>query len=401
MVKKIISGVLFLLLHPAVTQSATPTMLLYGPTSGCYENTTPGYNITIWNAAQWASATTAQFAAFNVIVIADCPYCITAPSTIYDAAIANAPVWSAAVTGNQLIVGTDPDDHVAAGNAPVSLIYNFINFAASGTGTGLYVSLSCFFQTDPPGTSVPLLSALGSFTVEGAGGCSNAVHKIANNPALNGVTDALLSNWTCSVHEGFDTWPAGYLPLAIATDAANPNYTAPDLTTGLVFMLAKGNSVVPVPTPCVAGGNTCTPTFTPTFTYTPTMTNTPTLTPTNTPCGFPGNTCTPTFTPTPTPTPYTVDIFTADKNIFVPSQDKFVTLNVQYSQVPGPYSLRIYNTAGEHIKDLDSMYSTVLINKTYQWDGTNKFGEPCASGLYIIYLLEPFNRKVKKLILIR
>jgi len=178
-----------------------------------------------------------------------------------------------------------------------------------------------------------------------------------------------------------------------------------------VFIRANSFISGPTPTPTVTPTSTftstatSTPTSTPTRTPTRTPTNTPTHTatatptPTFTPCGYPGNTCTPTETPTPTATPYTADIFYVSKNLFTPSNP--VSIFVDYTAYPGQYDLRIYNTAGEHIKTLASRYLSAPVSESYTWDGTNKYNAPCASGVYLFYLIEPFDRKVKKVLLIK
>jgi flagellar hook assembly protein FlgD len=74
---------------------------------------------------------------------------------------------------------------------------------------------------------------------------------------------------------------------------------------------------------------------------------------------------------------------------------------VQYSIFPGDYSLKIYNSVGEHVRTIDSQYLTGQLKANYQWDGKNKYGEPCASGVYIFYLSEPFSRKIKRVLLVR
>ncbi len=61
----------------------------------------------------------------------------------------------------------------------------------------------------------------------------------------------------------------------------------------------------------------------------------------------------------------------------------------------------VYNSAGEHIKTLDSQNLGNPIVKSYLWDGTNKYNERCASGIYIFYLVEPFGVKLKRIMLIR
>ncbi len=186
--------------------------------------------------------------------------------------------------------------------------------------------------------------------------------------------------------------------------------------------------LLPTSTPCGWPGNTCTftptvntatftptvpptntstsdvrPSFTPTSTptFTPTDTTTFTLTPTATltPCGWPGNTCTFTDSPTPTSTLSTADIFYVSKNVFSPSSP--VSVFVEYNIFPGSYELRIYNSAGEYIKTLDSRQLTTPVLQSYQWDGTNRYGAPCASGVYVFYLIEPASTKVKRIVLIK
>jgi hypothetical protein len=110
----------------------------------------------------------------------------------------------------------------------------------------------------------------------------------------------------------------------------------------------------------------------------------------------------PTFTPTPIPQ---CDEFYVSKNLFVPSQGA-VSMYVAYCSYPGPYSLKVYNTAGEFIRDLsadyhDPTYLNNPIMHPYFWNGTNYGNNPCASGIYILYLVEPFDRKIKSLVLVR
>src|SRR5260221_6188547 len=109
---------------------AVKNMLIYGPTSGCHADTAPGYNITIWNAAQWTSATTAQFAAFDVIVFEDCSGgagCFFS-SSIWNTAVATESAWAPAVTGNIFVIGSDPDFHIFNTTVPVTMLYQFLDF---------------------------------------------------------------------------------------------------------------------------------------------------------------------------------------------------------------------------------------------------------------------------------
>jgi len=78
-----------------------------------------------------------------------------------------------------------------------------------------------------------------------------------------------------------------------------------------------------------------------------------------------------------------------------------VSIQVGYSVFPGDYSLKIFNSAGEHVLTLDSKYLTAAITESYKWDGKNKYGADCASGVYIFYLSEPYSKKIKRIILVR
>jgi hypothetical protein len=173
----------------------------------------------------------------------------------------------------------------------------------------------------------------------------------------------------------FTTTPS---PSNTPTEDIRPTYT-PTVTS--TFTPTNSATVTP----------TATPTLTPTLTLTPTFTLTP--------CGWPGNTCTFTASPTPTSTLSTTDIFYISKNIFSPSSP--VSLFVEYNIYPGNYDLRIYNSAGEYIKTLDSRQITGPFIQSYQWDGTNCYGQTCASGIYIFRLVEPYSTKTKRIILVK
>ncbi len=147
--------------------------------------------------------------------------------------------------------------------------------------------------------------------------------------------------------------------------------------------------------------NTSTPTSTYTMTDTPTPSFTPSNTYTTTPTGTPMETMTPTVSNTPTSTSLpSCDEFSISKNAFFPSNGS-VSIIVSYCQYPGAYFLAIYNSAGEHIKTLDARHLEGPIATSYFWDGRNKYGDPCASGVYILYLVEPYNRQIKRILLLK
>jgi len=206
-----------------------------------------GLTVDIATPVQWAAMTTAQFAAYKALILGD-PTCqgggTANPNTA--AALANKSVWGPAVNGNITIYGTDPTFHTEFGPfvGPRQVVHSSIAFAASsGPGkTGAYVTLSCYYHGTAPGTPVPLLDAFetvpGQFTVTGVG-CFNNAHIVATSSALNGLTDANLSNWSCSVHEAFDRWASDFTVLVIALTGTS--YTAPDGSVGTPYVLARGN----------------------------------------------------------------------------------------------------------------------------------------------------------------
>ena len=230
------------------------SVLILGSTvtggAGCWEAqraTALGLTPVVVDETTWASMTAADFATYRAIIFGD-PSCQSGTTAIA-AAEANRSVWGPVVNGNVIIIGSDPVYHSNLGvPGAVALIEKGIGFAAAETGkTGAYMCLSCYYYNAAPGTAVPLLDPLGPFTVvaQAVGQCPNAIHIIASSPALAGLTDADLSNWGCSAHEGFQSWPLapppplGFAPLAICTDLAS-TYTAPDGTVGAPYIMQRG-----------------------------------------------------------------------------------------------------------------------------------------------------------------
>lgn len=187
------------------------------------------------------ASTPGALSAYRAVILAD-PNC-GSPSSIP----ALAPGWANDITGNVLIIGTDEAVHLGAGGA--QLIEKGMAYVLANPSTGAFISLSCYFDypAAPAGTPVPLLdngfaSSAGNFTVHGTStpSCLNAAHITATHPALAGLTDGDLSNWGCSVHEAFDSWPADFVVLAIA-EGSGASYTAPDGRVGSPYILARGD----------------------------------------------------------------------------------------------------------------------------------------------------------------
>ena len=195
-----------------------------------------GLTPVIADDATWRTLTTAQFSSYRAVVLGD-PNCSSLPSVA--SAEATVDTWGPAITGNVLINGTDPVFHSSSGGG--KLTDQGIAFAvADAAKTGTYISLSCYYHGTAPNTPVPVLDGLrpGGFTVTGVG-CYNSSKVVASHPALEGLTDADLSNWSCSVHEAFDHSPADFTVLALAKDFGS-TFTASDGTVGTPYILARG-----------------------------------------------------------------------------------------------------------------------------------------------------------------
>lgn len=196
-----------------------------------------GYTPVVADDATWQSMTTSQFASYKALVIGD-PTCSETPPAV---AIATAAVWGPAVSGNTIVIGTDPVFH-----GKTQFVDQAIDFALAGkTGTtGGYLDLSCNYDNQPTSTDASMLDGLrgvGAFTVHTAQ-CYNTVHIVATHPAFAGLTDSYMSGWSCSVHEVFDSWPGDFQVLAIAKDY-NSVFTASDGTVGAPYVLASGSGL--------------------------------------------------------------------------------------------------------------------------------------------------------------
>ena len=202
-----------------------------------------GDTVTVATPATWDAMTTAQFAGYSAIVIGDPSTsggCALAPPSD---AVSTAMTWGAAVTGNVAVAGTAP---VFAGGAGTALIKDSIAYALAGSGTGLYVSLNCEYQSSAAGTAVPLLAGVygGGFTVTGQGpGCpdSGTVNTVVGRGVaqFSGLFSGALS-WAspaCSVEETLNSWPSQFTGLAYYAGATPADFTASDGATGQPYVL--------------------------------------------------------------------------------------------------------------------------------------------------------------------
>ncbi len=206
--------------------------------------TAAGLGVDVVTDAQWAAMTQAQFAAYNALILGD-PTCQVGTAGGVGTATANSAVWGPIVNGNVIAIGTDEVYHSSQGG--LQLTNNAVAFAGNEPAkTGMMISLSCYYHDTAPSTPVAVLAPFGAFTATGVG-CYNDAHIVATHPALTSLTDASLSNWSCSVHEAFDGFPADFIPLVIAEDSAGAplpgSRSFPDGTRGVPYVLARGTGL--------------------------------------------------------------------------------------------------------------------------------------------------------------
>jgi hypothetical protein len=234
---------------PAVVASACSpsdanSVLILASSNGleAQEARSLGYTTNV--LGDWSTCTPSDFAAYRAIVVGD-PIC--ALDTSYsNGAINTRAVWGPAVTGNAIIIGTDPSYHLTSGlnqSGAKDVIDRGLLFAASGSGTGAYLSLSCSQQASftSPGQT-PLLGYWGDFRSYHAN-CTDSGHVVSIGV---GITNADLVFWNCSVHEAFASYPAvsngnrSWTVVAINQRTGPGAIQASDGTFGDPYILASG-----------------------------------------------------------------------------------------------------------------------------------------------------------------
>lgn len=222
---------------PTATAPSVVTghVLIYGPSladvAGFNERAAArslGYTVAVADTIAWKALTRADFARYDAIIIGDrgC----TAPNRRYlRVAAATRGKWTAAITGNVAIVGTDPAYHAQEGvTGARQLVVNGLKYAAESPTTGAYLSLGCAYSTAARFTPVRLLRGFGPFTVRGqdtfsARGCPDKVEIVKpRNPLVTDLTNQDLSEWGCSIHEGVDSYPYPFTVTAVHRPTSMP-----------------------------------------------------------------------------------------------------------------------------------------------------------------------------------
>ncbi|MBN1204985.1 MAG: DUF5011 domain-containing protein, partial [Myxococcaceae bacterium] len=201
-----------------------------------------GMNVVVVTDAQWAAMTTQDFGLYRGIILGDAG---CAGLGAVSAAVANRHVWGPAINSNIFIAGT-----ASVHNGAADVTKQGIRFVSYRGGyTGMYISLSCYYQDAAPNTHVELLEPFGTFSVQGAG-CHDAAHIVAEHAALNMLSDETMSNWPCSVNAQFDTFPlANFNPWSIAMYPAEAAQSISgkqfvDGTFGAPYILTRGTRLI-------------------------------------------------------------------------------------------------------------------------------------------------------------
>ena len=226
-----------------------------------YAAAAAGFKVTVVSGAAWDAMKASDFAKYQVLIVGD-PFCDSTASSV----TSNAAVWTAVVmgkaggstmTGNRVLVGTDPEDHynpTVAGNPSTAgqehLVEGGIAYAGGVTGaTGVYFDTSCGDSTG----DIPTLNLLSvthkGFSENGSPPCGGSVALIGSNAAFAKLHTVDLAGWGCSVHTTYPTYPTDWHALAVATDTPTKPSCGIDPSTklkacGEAYVLVAGFGLI-------------------------------------------------------------------------------------------------------------------------------------------------------------
>jgi hypothetical protein len=206
----------------ALSAGAAPAanLVAYGPATDSEVTyaTDAGHVVTIWDDSTWQAATAGDFAPFDAILVGD-DNCgdPTDPSGVWQ----NSSLWGPLVTGNVLMHGHDdhfPDD---SANRYDLLTANCADFASSGAGLGLCISIQCAREEERPEaveggsfSGTLTIPGLGDFELDDESGDDIDI-VFPGHPAMAGLTDADLDCWGNSVHAHMQAFPEAFQVLAV------------------------------------------------------------------------------------------------------------------------------------------------------------------------------------------
>ncbi|CAJ2507155.1 Uu.00g083410.m01.CDS01, partial [Anthostomella pinea] len=146
-------------------------LLLIKPVSGAYYTATVdyqqaialGFTVDAVNTTQWLAMTTSAFSQYKSLVVN--PYGVASGGDFssFKFLIDSKARWAPAVTGNMIIVGTDPGNHGRTIPGAAALISHSVNFTARGSGPGFYLQMPSTGGDATVGTKVDPLDYFGRF----------------------------------------------------------------------------------------------------------------------------------------------------------------------------------------------------------------------------------------------
>jgi len=320
----------------------------------------------------------------------------TAPSNYYSA-------FFHTVNLNKLAYGFPYDDDDNQSDLLVSNNARALAITFSGciaTPTNTFTPTPTFTFTNSPTatkTFTHTATSTNTATATSTNTATNTSTPTATHTATSTFTPTNTSNNTptnTSTNTATNTATSTFTLTNTATNTATNTFTNTNINTSTSTFTPTNtvtstftNTATHTATPTATNTLSSTKTSAPTGTPTATSTRSPTLTPTATATATPVTTLVPSWTATPT---MTADVFQICKNVFHENIDGTICITISSAQYPGPMTLRIYNSVGEHIKTLfDENINRPLAPTVVNWDGTNKFGQKVASGVYIVYFEKP------------
>ncbi len=381
----------------SATNTATATSTNTATNSPTYTST-----ITPTNTATNTPTVTPTFTNTSVIT----PTYTNTPTNTSTNTVTNTPLNT--MTGTSTNTPTSTSTNTVA-NTPTNTLTNTATSTITNTLTNTPLITNTYTNTTtntpsntPTSTSTNTvantptntLTNTATSTVTNTSTDTPVITNTYTNTPTNTPTNTLLDTETyTNTPTNTATNTSTNTPIDTSTATNSPTNTATETSTSTSTLIATMTATMTA---------TKTMVNTATTTMTNTATPTPTLTPTNTATvrlsGTPTSTPISTWTPTPTAV---AEIFQICKNVFNITRDGTICIEIGTNEYPGLVVLRIYNSAGEHIKTLfNETLTQPLSITTVNWDGKNKFGQEVASGVYVVYLQKPSGRALGRLVVI-
>ena len=114
-----------------------------------------------------------------------------------------------------------------------------------------------------------------------------------------------------------------------------------------------------------------------------------------------GETKTPTLTPTASLSPTPPASFYVSRNVYWPERDVPPVYIQVHLALPGPYTLKVYNSAGELVRTLRNEWVAAVRDDKVEWNARNEADEPVSSGVYVIYFISRYETRTAKLLILR